>query len=138
MAPGDREGRFPHDRGFDEWYGISRTTNESLFTTAVGFDPAVVDIPCIQAGRRGEPVRRVADYDLEMRRRIDGDLTGMACDFIATHGKAGRRFFLYLPLDAIALPDPAAAAISKGEPAPVTSRIPWSRWIIASGRCWTR
>jgi arylsulfatase len=101
---GDREGRFPHDRGFDEWYGISRTTNESLFTTAVGFDPAVVDIPCIQAGRRGEPARRVADYDLEMRRRIDGDLTRMACDFIATQGKAGRRFFVYLPLTQLHFP----------------------------------
>jgi len=101
---GDREGRFPHDRGFDEWYGISRTTNESLFTAAVGFDPAVVDIPCIQAGRRGEPVRRVADYDLEMRRRIDGDLTRMACEFVTTHGRAGRRFFLYLPLTQLHFP----------------------------------
>ena len=26
---GDREGRYPKDRGFDEWYGIPRTTNES-------------------------------------------------------------------------------------------------------------
>jgi len=101
---GDRAGRFPHDRGFDQWYGISRTTNESMFTTAVGFDPAVVDIPCIQAGRRGEPVQRVAEYDLEMRRRIDGDLTAMACDFIATQGKAGRRFFLYLPLTQLHFP----------------------------------
>jgi arylsulfatase len=101
---GDREGRFPHDRGFDEWYGISRTTNESLFTSAVGFDPAVVDIPCIQAGRRGEPARRVADYDLEMRRRIDGDLTRMAVDFVTTQGRAGRRFFLYLPLTQLHFP----------------------------------
>jgi arylsulfatase len=101
---GDREGRFPHDRGFDEWYGISRTTNESLFTAAVGFDPAVVDIPCIQAGRRGAPARRVADYDLEMRRRIDGDLTRMACDFLTAQGRAGRKFFLYLPLTQLHFP----------------------------------
>jgi arylsulfatase A-like enzyme len=101
---GDRKGRFPHDRGFDEWYGISRTTNESLFTTAVGFDPAVVDIPCIQAGKCGEPARRVADYDIEMRRRIDGDLTRMACDFVTIQGRAGRRFFLYLPLTQLHFP----------------------------------
>ena len=42
---GDREGRYPKDRGFDEWYGIPRTTNESMFTSSPGFDPSVVDIP---------------------------------------------------------------------------------------------
>jgi arylsulfatase len=31
---GDRKGRFPTDRGFDEWYGIPRTTNESMFTSS--------------------------------------------------------------------------------------------------------
>ena len=28
---GDREGRLPKDRGFDEWYGIPRTSNEAMF-----------------------------------------------------------------------------------------------------------
>lgn len=28
---GDKEGRYPKDKGFDEWYGIPRTTNESMF-----------------------------------------------------------------------------------------------------------
>jgi arylsulfatase A-like enzyme len=31
---GDRDGRFPHQRGFDEWYGIPRTTNETMFTSS--------------------------------------------------------------------------------------------------------
>ena len=101
---GDRPGRLPHDRGFDHWYGISRTTNESLFTESIGFDPAVVDIPYVEAGDRGAPARKVAPYDLEMRRRIDGDLTRMACDFIETHGAAGKPFFLYLPLTQLHFP----------------------------------
>lgn len=101
---GDRPGRFPHDRGFDHWYGISRTTNESLFTESIGFDPAVVDIPYVEAGDRGEPARRVAPYDLEMRRRIDGDLTRRACDFVVKHGAARRPFFLYLPLTQLHFP----------------------------------
>ena len=33
---GDRPGRLPSDRGFDEWYGIPRTTDESQFTASVG------------------------------------------------------------------------------------------------------
>src|SRR5262249_50367666 len=36
---GDQEGRLPNDRGFDEWYGIPRTTNEVLFRTSVDYDP---------------------------------------------------------------------------------------------------
>lgn len=101
---GDRPGRLPHDRGFDHWYGISRTTNESLFTESIGFDPAVVDIPYVEAGDRGEPARKVAPYDLEMRRRIDGDLTRMACGFIEENGAAGKPFFLYLPLTQLHFP----------------------------------
>lgn len=101
---GDRAGRFPHDRGFDHWYGISRTTNESMFTESIGFDPAVVDIPFVEAGNRGEAVRRVAPYDLEMRRRIDGDLTRMACEFVVKNGSAGKPFFLYLPLTQMHFP----------------------------------
>ena len=101
---GDRPGRLPHDRGFDHWYGISRTTNESLFTESIGFDPAVVDIPYVEAGDRGAPARKVAPYDLEMRRRIDGDLTRMACEFVEKNGSAGKPFFLYLPLTQLHFP----------------------------------
>ena len=50
---GDREGRYPKDRGFDHWYGIPRTTNESMFTEQIGFDAEVVDIPHVMEGRRG-------------------------------------------------------------------------------------
>jgi arylsulfatase len=68
---GDRPGRYPHDRGFDEWYGIPRTTNESMFTTSPGYDPAVVPLPQVMEARKGEPARDVVVYDLDMRRRID-------------------------------------------------------------------
>ncbi|HVJ22894.1 MAG TPA: sulfatase-like hydrolase/transferase, partial [Burkholderiales bacterium] len=51
---GDRPGRYPHERGFDEWYGIPRTTNESMFTSTPGFDPTVVPKPCVMRGRAGE------------------------------------------------------------------------------------
>ena len=56
---GDVPGRFPSDRGFDEWYGIPRTTDESQFTSTVGFDPNVVDLPYIMEGKAGEPSRQV-------------------------------------------------------------------------------
>ena len=95
---GDVEGRYPSDRGFDEWYGIPRTTDESQFTSTTGFDPSVVDLPYIMEGRCGEPSRQVKVYDLESRRAIDEELVARSCDFVRRHSEAGRPFFLYLPM----------------------------------------
>lgn len=101
---GDVQGRYPSDRGFDEWYGIPRTTDESQFTSTVGFDPSVVDVPHIMEGRAGEPSRDVEVYDLDSRRRIDAALTDRSIDFIRRHHAAGRPFFLYLPLTHLHFP----------------------------------
>jgi len=95
---GDVPGRFPSDRGFDEWYGIPRTTDESQFTSTIGFDPTVVDLPWIMRGHGGEPSEKVKMYDLEARRRIDADLVDMSVDFMRRHTATGKPFFLYLPL----------------------------------------
>ena len=62
---GDRPGRYPNDRGFDEWYGIPRTSNETLFTQSPGFDQTVVDIPQVMEGFAGQPAIDVAEYDLK-------------------------------------------------------------------------
>ncbi|MBY4598139.1 arylsulfatase [bacterium BD-1] len=95
---GDIQGRFPSDRGFDEWYGIPRTTDESQFTSTVGFDPSVVDLPYIMEGRAGEASREIKVYDLDSRRGIDAELVDRSVEFMARHAKAGTPFFLYLPL----------------------------------------
>lgn len=100
---GDKEGRYPKDRGFDEWYGIPRTTNESMFMEAVGFDPDVVEVPYVMEGRKGRPAEKRERYDLEMRRRIDEVLAQRSCEFIGRH--AGKTpFFLYVPLTQLHFP----------------------------------
>jgi len=101
---GDREGRYPKDRGFDEWYGIPRTTNESMFAGAVGFDPSVVGLPHVMEGRAGGPARNIEPYDLEMRRRIDAELTRRANDFMRRQAEARRPFFTYVPLTQLHFP----------------------------------
>lgn len=101
---GDREGRFPHQRGFDEWYGIPRTTNETLFTQAPGFDPSVVDVPHVMEGRAGEPARPVAEYDLPKRRVIDSELTERAIAFMRAHAADPAPFFVYVPLTHLHFP----------------------------------
>jgi len=101
---GDRAGRFPTDRGFEEWYGIPRTTNESMFTNTPGYDPAVVPLPYIMEGKRGEEARNVKVYDLDARRVIDADLTERAKAFMRREAKAGRPFFAYVPLTQLHYP----------------------------------
>ena len=101
---GDREGRYPKDRGFDQWYGIPRTTNESMFTSTPGFDPSVVEIPHVMEGRSGEPARNVEVYDLEMRRRIDAELVARSNDFMRRQSKGKKPFFLYVPLTQLHYP----------------------------------
>ena len=101
---GDRPGRYPTDKGFDHWYGIPRTTNETMFIDSVGFDPSVVDIPHVMEANRGEaPVMREV-YDLNMRRLIDAELTRRSCDFIRHQAGSQRPFFLYVPLTQLHFP----------------------------------
>ncbi|SFC53347.1 arylsulfatase [Polaromonas sp. OV174] len=95
---GDVPGRYPSDRGFDEWYGIPRTTDESQFTSTVGFDPTVVDLPWIMQGKAGEATEGVKVYDLESRRSIDEDLVEQSLSFMRRQQAAAKPFFLYLPL----------------------------------------
>jgi arylsulfatase len=95
---GDRQGRFPTDRGFDEWYGIPRTTNESMFTSTPGYDPKVTPLPYVLEAKAGEKPREAALYDLEMRRRIDSELFARSADFMARQQRAGKPFFAYVPI----------------------------------------
>ena len=49
---GDTPGRFPTDQGFDEWYGIPNSTDESLYPTSESFDPSVAHVTHIMEGKK--------------------------------------------------------------------------------------
>jgi arylsulfatase len=101
---GDRPGRYPNDRGFDEWYGIPRTSNETLFTQSPGFDQTVVEIPQVMEGFAGQPAKDVAEYGLEKRRLIDSELTEKSIDFMRRKANGDKPFFLYVPLTHLHFP----------------------------------
>jgi arylsulfatase A-like enzyme len=101
---GDRPGRYPHERGFDEWYGIPRTTNESMFTSSPGYDPEVVPLPYLMEGRKGEPARNVKVYDLELRRRIDAELFARTVEFMRRQAETDKPFFAYVPITQLHYP----------------------------------
>jgi arylsulfatase A-like enzyme len=101
---GDKAGRYPHDRGFDRWFGIPRTTNESMFTSSPGFDSAEVSLPYVMRGEKGKPAENVGLYDLDMRRRIDGDLVSEAIRFMRDNVQATKPFFTYVPITQVHYP----------------------------------
>ncbi|KXH36730.1 arylsulfatase A [Colletotrichum simmondsii] len=95
---GDVPGRYPSDRGFDEWFGIPRTTDETQFTSAIGYTPEVAEMPYIMKGVAGQKSENVRVYDLEARRLIDEILVEKSKDWLSRQVGAERPFFLYHPL----------------------------------------
>ena len=101
---GDMPGRYPTDQGFDRWYGIANTTDESEYTSQVGFDPDVVEPPMIVQAVKGKIPTPVKEYNVETRRTIDEELTQKAIDFMFEQVEDEKPFFLYLPYTQMHLP----------------------------------
>ena len=101
---GDIEGRLPNDRGFDEWYGLPRTSNESLFTSGLNYDPDIVGLPYVMEGKRGGESSNVKIFDQDTRRLIDGELIDRTIEFMRQQSKAGQHFFAYLPITQLHYP----------------------------------
>jgi arylsulfatase A-like enzyme len=60
---GSQDGRLPNDQGFDEWYGIPRTTDEAMWPSSPGYSPSIMPPEQIMEGRKGERSRGVRVYD---------------------------------------------------------------------------
>ena len=54
---GDIQGRLPNDQGFDEWFGVPNTTDESMYKDGFQYDPKAVALPNIMEGKKGEALR---------------------------------------------------------------------------------
>jgi arylsulfatase len=96
--------REPTHQGFDEWYGIPRTSNEAQFTTNPGYDPATSMTPYIQEGRAGETARNIKVFDLETRRTLDREAAERGIAFMERNVQAGRPFFFFYPQTQIHFP----------------------------------
>jgi arylsulfatase A-like enzyme len=97
-------GRFPTDQGFDEWYGVPNSTDESVYSSLEGFAESGVPETYVMDGRKGEEPQQVRPYDLDYRPLIDRDLTDRAIDFMTRQAEAERPFFAYLPYTATHFP----------------------------------
>ena len=101
---GDRpEGRRePTHQGFDEYYGIPRTSNEAQTTIANGQTEAGTSF--VWEGKAGQPGRNVKVFDTEARRTIDRESADRSVGFMERHVKDRKPFFLYYAMAHVHFP----------------------------------
>ena len=101
---GRTEGRFPTDQGFDEWYGIPNTTDESVYSSLPGFAESGLPQTFVLDSKKGETPREARPYNLDYRPLIDRDLTNRAIAFMKRQAESEKPFFIYLPYTATHFP----------------------------------
>lgn len=89
---GEMPGRYPTDQGFDKFYGILNTTDEAEYTTQIGYDPSVVEVPYINEAVRNGEMKKVKPFDLNERRLMDATLTEKAISFMKQSVAEGKPF----------------------------------------------
>ena len=101
---GRTEGRFPTDQGFDEWYGVPNSTDESVYSSLQGFAESGLPETFVMEGKKGTAPKKVRPYRLDYRPLIDRDLTDKAINFMKRQAEVEKPFFIYLPYTATHFP----------------------------------
>lgn len=104
---GDSPGRYPTDQGFDEWYGIPNSSDESFWPDSDLFRPGThpqAKYEYVMQGARGQKPAEVALYDSAKRRVIDAEITDHAVAFMRREAKQDKPFFLFVPYTQTHLP----------------------------------
>jgi arylsulfatase A-like enzyme len=93
---GSSEERFPTHQGFDEWYGIPRSSIDTVWEQQPGYDAKTAPTQSILQARKGEAATVVKPYDYTARAMIDVEIADRAVAYIDQHAKQ-KPFFLYIP-----------------------------------------
>jgi arylsulfatase len=104
---GDSPGRYPTDQGFDEWFGIPNSSDESYWPDNDLFRPGVhpqVKYEHVMEAERGQTPTRLEVYDSARRLTIDRDITDRTIDFIRRKAAGDRPFFAFVPYTQTHLP----------------------------------
>ena len=104
---GDSPGRYPTDQGFDEWFGIPNSSDESYWPDNDLFRPGVhpqVKYEHVMEAERGQTPTELEVYDSARRLTIDRDITDHTIDFIRREASADSPFFAFVPYTQTHLP----------------------------------
>ena len=101
---GDTKGRFPTDQGFDEWYGIANTTDESVYTSHYQYDKDLLKQPYIVEANKNQIPKNIKPYNVNTRRTIDREITEKTVNFIKRNADSKKPFFAFVPFTLAHLP----------------------------------
>jgi arylsulfatase len=111
---GHSPGRYPTDNGFADWFGIANSSGESIYNDhawlrrkSVLADAQSIpeeDRPKVLEARAGKRPRELRPFDTDERRVIDAEITRRTIDFMTRQKRAGRPFFVYVPMTAMHFP----------------------------------
>jgi arylsulfatase A-like enzyme len=93
---GEGRGRWPTDKGFEEWYGPPRTYDEALWPTDPWYSPERDPVSRMVEIRQGEPdVTERDQLTLEVRRDCDLEFLRRAEAFMRRKVEQDTPFFVY-------------------------------------------
>jgi arylsulfatase A-like enzyme len=93
---GEGAGRWPTDKGFDEWYGPPRTYDEALWPDDPWYEPGRDGITRMLESRRGDTeVTEGEQLTLDVRRDCDLEYLRRGERFIRRAAQADSPFFVY-------------------------------------------
>ncbi len=104
---GDSPGRYPTDQGFDEWFGIPNSSDESYWPDNDLFRPGVhpqVKYEYVMEAERGQTPTELEVYDTARRLTIDRDITDHTIDFVRRMAVGDQPFFAFVPYTQTHLP----------------------------------
>ena len=97
---GHTPGRYPTDQGFDEWYGIPNSSDESFWPNDSRYLPdshPFAHPEYVMESRKGSEPTKIKIYDLTERPLIDNTLTQKSIDFMERQVERNQPFFLFIP-----------------------------------------
>ncbi|MFQ3361959.1 MAG: arylsulfatase A-like enzyme [Woeseiaceae bacterium] len=95
---GDTEGRFPTDQGFDEWWGLPRSSDRAYWPDSSSFQTDLdINLMHVMSAKRGEKPKELEVYDRQKRATIDREITDHAINFIERKAIKEEPFFVYIP-----------------------------------------
>ena len=94
--------REPTHQGFDEYFGIPRTSNEAQTTMANGSTTPGTSF--IWEGKAGQRSHNVRPFDIDSRRLVDREAAQRGIAFMEKNVRARTPFFLYYPITQIHFP----------------------------------
>jgi arylsulfatase len=95
---GDTEGRFPTDQGFDEWWGLPRSSDRAFWPDSASYqDDAGARFMHVMSSRRDEKPKELEVYGRQKRATIDREITDHALEFIKRRAEEENPFFVFIP-----------------------------------------